>query len=96
MNESQDKWEHIKHILGQAQIVLRALMTASDNLDPTTHANVKAAKDRLDESLMNEDGLKQAVEQIEYQILVDQLTADDKRIPPHILQRVRQRLKLNS
>lgn len=62
----------IKSILGQAQIVLEDLiMTSSSNGKP----NVKAAKEKIDQTLQNEQALAEAAQEIRYSKLIQDLRA---------------------
>jgi hypothetical protein len=61
-----------KSILGQAQIVLEDLiMTSSSNGKP----NMKAAKEKIDQTLQNEQALAEAAQEIKYSKLIQDLRA---------------------
>ncbi|MER3434596.1 MAG: hypothetical protein C4288_14525 [Leptolyngbya sp. ERB_1_1] len=72
--EEQKVLTTIKSILGQAQIVLEyLLMTSSSNGE----SNIKAAKEKIDQTLRDEQALTEAAQDIRYSKLIQDLRAKE-------------------
>lgn len=91
MNKS-DQWLRVKHILGQASVVLEELsmVLPKSGANQKTQTNINNAKQSISAGMKDEATIQGAAELIEYDDLIKKLRAKDIEFTPDDLKRARE------